>query len=100
MAEVKMTKAMRLAEILELVKTADADSFDIEGAVSFIEKEIQMLEAKAEKAKARQEKVKAEGDELRATVQAVLTDENADCAQLIKEASENFQSTLDTVNMG
>lgn len=33
-------------------------------------------------------------------IQAVLTNENADCAQLIKEACENFQSTLDTVNMG
>ena len=33
-------------------------------------------------------------------IQAVLTDENADCAKLIKEASENFQSTLDTVNAG
>ena len=31
-------------------------------------------------------------------IQAVLTDENADCAALIKEACENFQATLDVVN--
>ncbi len=33
-------------------------------------------------------------------VQAVLTDENADCAQLIEEAYKNFQGTLDLVNNG
>lgn len=32
-------------------------------------------------------------------IQAVLTDENADCAKLIEEAAANFQATLDTVNM-
>ena len=31
-------------------------------------------------------------------IQAVLTDENADCAKLIEEAQKNFQVTLDTVN--
>ena len=31
-------------------------------------------------------------------IQAVLTDENADCAKLIEEAYKNFQVTLDTVN--
>ena len=33
-------------------------------------------------------------------IQAVLTDENADCAKLIEEAYINFQATLDTVNNG
>lgn len=33
-------------------------------------------------------------------IQAVLTDENADCAKLIEEAYKNFQLTLDTVNNG
>lgn len=33
-------------------------------------------------------------------VQAVLTDENADCAQLIEEAYKNFQGTLDLANNG
>ncbi len=33
-------------------------------------------------------------------IQAVLTDENADCAKLIEEACKNFQTTLDTVNNG
>ncbi len=33
-------------------------------------------------------------------IQAVLTDENADCAKLIEEACQNFQSTLDNVNNG
>lgn len=31
-------------------------------------------------------------------IQAVLTDENADCAKLIEEAYSTFQSTLDVVN--
>ena len=33
-------------------------------------------------------------------IQAVLTDENADCAKLIEDACKNFQATLDTVNNG
>lgn len=33
-------------------------------------------------------------------IQAVLTDENADCTKLIQQAYENFQSTLNTVNAG
>ena len=33
-------------------------------------------------------------------IQAVLTDENADCAKLIEEACNNFQTTLDTINNG
>ena len=37
---------------------------------------------------------------LDSAMQAVLTDENADCAKLIEEACKNFQTTLDTVNNG
>jgi len=37
---------------------------------------------------------------LDAAIQAVLTDENADCAKLIEDAYKNFQATLDNVNMG
>ena len=37
---------------------------------------------------------------LDAAIQAVLTDENADCAKLIEDAYKNFQATLDTVNNG
>ena len=33
-------------------------------------------------------------------IQAVLTDENADCAKLIEEAYKDFQTTLDIVNNG
>lgn len=33
-------------------------------------------------------------------VQAVLTDKNADCAKLVKEAYKNFQGTLDLANNG
>lgn len=33
-------------------------------------------------------------------IQAVLTDENADCAKLIEEAYKDFQTTLDVVNNG
>ena len=71
MADVKMTKAMWLEEIKGVVEAADYENK--EGAIDFINKQIEALAAKAEKAKEKAAKAKAEGDELRAIVECILT---------------------------
>lgn len=71
MADVKMTKAMWLEEIKGVVEAADYENK--EGAIEFIDKQLETLAAKAEKAKERAAKAKAEGDELRAIVEGILT---------------------------
>ena len=71
MADVKMTKAMWLEEIKGVVEAADYENK--EGAIDFINKQIETLAAKAEKAKEKAAKAKAEGDELRAIVEGILT---------------------------
>ena len=71
MADVKMTKAMWLEEIKGVVEAADYENK--EGAIEFINKQIETLAAKAEKAKEKAAKAKAEGDELRAIVEVILT---------------------------
>jgi FixJ family two-component response regulator len=73
MADVKMTKAMWLEEIKGVVEAADYENK--EGAIDFINKQIETLAAKAEKAKEKAAKAKAEGDELRAIVEGILTEE-------------------------
>jgi hypothetical protein len=73
MADVKMTKAMWLEEIKGVVEAADYENK--EGAIEFINKQIETLAAKAEKAKEKAAKAKAEGDELRAIVEGILTEE-------------------------
>lgn len=70
MADVKMTKAMWLEEIKGVVEAADYENK--EGAIEFINKQIETLAAKAEKAKEKAAKAKAEGDELRAIVEGIL----------------------------
>lgn len=71
MADMKMTKAMWLEEIKGVVEAADYENK--EGAIDFINKQIETLAAKAEKAKEKAAKAKAEGDELRAIVEGILT---------------------------
>ena len=71
MADVKMTKAMWLEEIKGVVEAADYENK--EGAIEFINKQIETLAAKAAKAKEKAAKAKAEGDELRAIVEGILT---------------------------
>jgi hypothetical protein len=73
MADSKMTKKDWFEVIKGIVETSNSDQKD--GAVEFIDKQVESLAAKAEKAKARAQKNKEAGDELRAKVQAVLTDE-------------------------
>lgn len=65
---VKVTKAMRLAEIKELL----ADNADI---VAFCDKEIALIDSKAAKAKERATAKKDDVDELYDAVVAALSDE-------------------------
>lgn len=73
MAEQKITKAMWYNEIKELVKASDAENKD--EMVAFIDKQLEVLANRAAKAKERAEKNKVAGDEMRAAIEAVLTDE-------------------------
>ena len=73
MAETKMTKKDWFEVIKGIVEASDNEN--AAGAVEFIDKQMELLAAKAEKAKERAAKTKAEGDEMRAAVQAVLTEE-------------------------
>lgn len=73
MAETKMTKKDWFEVIKGIVEASDNEN--AAGAVEFIDKQMELLTAKAEKAKERAAKTKAEGDEMRAAVQAVLTEE-------------------------
>ena len=73
MADVKMTKRDWYEVIKGIVEASDVENQA--EIVEFIDKQVALLDAKAEKAKERAAKTKAEGDELRAAVQAVLTDE-------------------------
>lgn len=75
MAETKMTKKDWFEVIKGIVEASDNDNENAAGAVEFIDKQMELLAAKAEKAKERAAKTKAEGDEMRAAVQAVLTEE-------------------------
>lgn len=73
MAETKMTKKDWFEVIKGIIEASDNEN--AAGAVEFIDKQMELLAAKAEKAKERAAKTKAEGDEMRAAVQAVLTEE-------------------------
>lgn len=71
MAE-KMTKKDMFAIIETLIPAGHEYETELK---DFIAKQVKMLDAKAEKARARAAIRKADGDELRATVEAALTDE-------------------------
>ena len=86
MAEVKITKAM----VLEVIgKNVENMTFDgdvtAEDVTAFVETTLAQIAAKAEKNKERAAAKKAEGDELRAEVQAILTEE-FQSAQAITDA--------------
>ena len=76
MAEKKLTKkdfytAIRgMVEGIEMVGDIPADE-----VLAFIDKAVEQINAKAAKAKEKADEKKTEGDELRAAVEAILTDE-------------------------
>ena len=71
--DTKMTKTMWYEALKEIVAGSDYEQKD--GAIEFIDKQIEQLATKAEKAKTRAAEKKADGDALREAVYAVLTDE-------------------------
>lgn len=72
MAE-KMTKVMWFDEIKAVIENSEYENK--EGALEFIDKQVELITSKAAKAKERAEKAKAKGDEMREVVKAVLTEE-------------------------
>lgn len=72
MAE-KMTKVMWFDEIKAVIENSEYENK--EGALEFMDKQVELITSKAAKAKERAEKAKAKGDEMREAVKAVLTEE-------------------------
>lgn len=72
MAE-KITKAMWFEDIKKVIEESDYENK--EGALEFIDKQLELIASKKEKARERAAKVKAEGDELRERIKNVLTSE-------------------------
>ena len=79
MAEVKVTRTQMFTEIRAIVEASDAAGK--EEMIKFIDHQVELIASKAEKAKAKAATKKTQGDELRAAVEAVLTEE----VQLIDE---------------
>lgn len=79
MAEVKVTRAQMFEEIKAVVEASDVAGK--EEMIKFIDHQVELIASKAEKAKAKAAEKKTQGDELRAAVEAVLTEE----VQLIDE---------------
>lgn len=73
MAEVKVTKTQMFEAIKGVVEVADVA--EKEDMIKFLDHQIELIADKAAKAKARATAKKTDGDALRATVEAVLTDE-------------------------
>ena len=73
MADVKITKKDRYAQIREIVAAAEIENQ--EDILAFIDHEVALLEAKAAKAAERAAAKKTEGDELRAKIQGFLTND-------------------------
>lgn len=71
--EKKITKREYFEMVAEIVEGSGAENKA--ELMEFINKQVEVLDKKAAKAKERAAEKKAEGDELRAKVEAVLTDE-------------------------
>ena len=69
--ETKMTKTMWYEALKGIVEGSDYE--DKDGAIEFIDKQVEQLAVKAEKAKARAAEKKADGDAMREAVEAALT---------------------------
>lgn len=69
----KVTKKEYYVMLKEVVENAEVENKD--ELVEFINKQVKLLDDKAAKAKEKAAEKRAEGDELRATVEAALTEE-------------------------
>lgn len=79
----KVTKKEYYVILKEVVENSNSENKD--ELVEFIEKQITLLDNKAAKAKERAAEKKAEGDELRALVEATLTDEYQTIADITEQ---------------
>lgn len=76
MAEKKLTKKDFYAAIRAMVEGIEmVGEIPAEEVLAFIDKTVEQIDVKAAKAKEKAAEKKTEGDELRAAVEAVLTDE-------------------------
>ena len=79
----KVTKKEYYVMLKEVVENSNSKNKD--ELVEFIEKQITLLDNKAAKAKERAAEKRAEGDELRALVEATLTDEYQTIADITEQ---------------
>ena len=79
----KVTKKEYYIMLKEVVENSNSKNKD--ELVEFIEKQITLLDNKAAKAKERAAEKRAEGDELRALVEATLTDEYQTIADITEQ---------------
>ena len=79
----KVTKKEYYVMLKEVVENSNSENKD--ELVEFIEKQITRLDNKAAKAKERAAEKRAEGDELRALVEATLTDEYQTIADITEQ---------------
>ena len=79
----KVTKKEYYVMLKEVVENSNSENKD--ELVEFIEKQITLLDNKAAKAKERAAEKRAEGDELRALVEATLTDEYQTIADITQQ---------------
>lgn len=79
----KVTKKEYYVMLKEVVENSNSENKD--ELVEFIEKQITLLDNKAAKARERAAEKRAEGDELRALVEATLTDEYQTIADITEQ---------------
>ena len=79
----KVTKKEYYVMLKEVVENSNSENKD--ELVEFIEKQITLLDNKAAKAKESDAEKRAEGDELRALVEATLTDEYQTIADITEQ---------------
>lgn len=79
----KVTKKEYYVMLKEVVENSNSENKN--ELVEFIEKQITLLDNKAAKAKERAAEKRAEGDELRALVEATLTDEYQTIADITEQ---------------
>ena len=82
----KVTKKEYYVMLKEVVENAEVENKD--ELVEFIDKQIKLLDDKAAKAKEKAAEKRAEGDELRATVEAALTEEYQTIADITAQIDD------------
>jgi hypothetical protein len=82
----KMTKKDWFDVIRDIVEDSESDQKD--GAIEFIDKQVELLAAKAAKAQERAAAKKVEGDDLRAAVLAVITAEAQTVDEIVAQIED------------